>query len=87
MSCNNGDDGSIDLIVSGGSGSYTYLWNNGSTSEDLFDLISGSYSVEVFDDFGCSVNLDFEITQSEELIISSELSNISVMEVLMVQLI
>ena len=77
MSCNNGDDGSIDLIVSGGSGSYTYLWNNGSTSEDLFDLISGSYSVEVFDDFGCSVNLDFEITQSEELIISSELSNIS----------
>ena len=33
--CNGGSDGSIDLSVSGGSGSYTYSWDNGSTTQDL----------------------------------------------------
>ena len=32
--CNGGSDGSIDLTATGGSGIYTYSWDNGSTSED-----------------------------------------------------
>ena len=43
--CNGGGTGSIDLSVSGGSGSYSYLWSNGATTEDLSGLTSGLYTV------------------------------------------
>lgn len=45
----NGNDGSIDLIVTGGVLPYTYLWSNGSDSEDLDSLTAGIYSVTVND--------------------------------------
>lgn len=53
--CNN-NLGAIDISVTGGSGSYTYSWNSGPTSQDISNLSSGSYSVTVTDGVGCSVN-------------------------------
>lgn len=46
-------DGSIDLSVNGGSGPYTYQWNNGDFSEDPDSLSAGVYSVTVNDQNGC----------------------------------
>ncbi len=54
VSCFSGNDGAIDLTVSGGTGPYTYSWSNGSSSEDLSTLISGTYTVTVTDFNGCS---------------------------------
>ena len=51
--CDGGSDGSIDLTASGVSGSYTYSWDNGSTSEDLSGLSAGTYVVTVTDSWGC----------------------------------
>ena len=51
--CDGGSDGSIDLTASGVSGSYTYSWDNGSTSEDLTGLSAGTYVVTVTDSWGC----------------------------------
>ena len=54
VSCNGGSDGSIDLTVNNGSGSYTYSWDNGSTSEDISSLSAGTYTVIVTDNnWGC----------------------------------
>ena len=55
--CNGGSDGSIDLTPTGGSGSYTYSWDNGSTSEDPTGLSSGTYTVTVTDSWGCTETL------------------------------
>ena len=38
VGCYGGSDGAIDLSVSGGSGSYTYAWNTGATTQDLTSL-------------------------------------------------
>lgn len=48
VSCNNGT-GSIDLTPSGGTGSYTYSWSTGATTQDISGLSSGSYTVTVTD--------------------------------------
>ena len=50
-------DGSIDLLVSGGQAPIAYLWSNGSTSEDVSSLTSGTYTVTVTGANGCSTVL------------------------------
>lgn len=54
----NGNDGSIDLTVSGGTSAYTYSWTgpNGftSTDEDPTGLEAGTYDVTVTDNNGCT---------------------------------
>jgi len=49
-----GNDGVIDLSVSGGTPTYSYLWSNTATSQDLNALIAGIYSVIVTDANGCT---------------------------------
>ncbi|MCK0147429.1 T9SS type A sorting domain-containing protein [Arenibacter sp. F26102] len=51
--CNGGATGAIEVTVSGGTGPYSYLWSNGSITQNLIDLEPGEYNLEVFDDNGC----------------------------------
>ena len=64
VACNGASTGAIDLSVNGGSGSYSYLWNNGSTSQDLTSLSAGSYSVTVTDNT-CSNTASASVTITE----------------------
>lgn len=45
--CFSGNDGSIQLNVSGGNLPYTYLWNTGATTKDLNNLSAGNYEVTI----------------------------------------
>ncbi|MBI5217972.1 MAG: choice-of-anchor J domain-containing protein [Bacteroidia bacterium] len=47
--CNGGNTGSIDLTVTGGSGTYTYTWSNSETTEDISGLTDDTYTVVVND--------------------------------------
>jgi hypothetical protein len=46
-------DGSINLTVTP-SGSYTFLWSNGATTEDISNVGVGTYSVTVTNTSGCT---------------------------------
>ena len=62
--CNGGSDGSIDLTVMGGSGSYSYSWDNGSTSADPSGLSAGTYVVTVTDTWGCTESLSVVVGEA-----------------------
>jgi gliding motility-associated-like protein len=76
ISCYGLFDGSIDMNVSGGTAPYSYNWSNGSTTQDVSGLSSGTYTVTVTDDNGCTSNQSVTLTQpSAVLSITSFVSN------------
>lgn len=52
----------MELLVSGGTGPYTYEWSDGSISEDLIFVAGGEYYVTVTDAVGCSKSANFTLT-------------------------
>ncbi len=71
ITCFNDNNGSINLEVKGGVDPYLYLWSNGAVSKDLENLASGTYSVEVTDAAGCTVNSVIEINEALPLDVSA----------------
>lgn len=57
-------NGGITISISGGTGTYTTLWNTGATGLTLTDLCSGVYEVEITDENGCSTITPFTIDNS-----------------------
>lgn len=55
ISCNNANDGSIDLNITGGVTPYSVNWSNGSSTEDISNLAAGTYTVTVTDSNSCVV--------------------------------
>ncbi|MEY4572286.1 MAG: hypothetical protein RLZ10_1512, partial [Bacteroidota bacterium] len=45
-------DGSISLLISGGTAPYTTTWSNGNTNPDIFNLTEGSYTATTVDYYG-----------------------------------
>ena len=53
--CGSGDGTAVIDNVTGGSGTYSYVWSNGETTASISGLSAGSYPVTVTDDVtGCS---------------------------------
>ncbi|MBN1132523.1 MAG: gliding motility-associated C-terminal domain-containing protein [Bacteroidales bacterium] len=55
------ETGSISVSVTGGTGPYSYLWSNGSSSQELDHVVAGTYTVQVTDENGCVVSEDIFI--------------------------
>ena len=61
--CFGGNNGAIDLTVTGGVPTYAYLWNTGAVTEDLTGLVAGFYEVTVTDQNGCTVQDSITLEQ------------------------
>lgn len=70
VKCAGGNDGAIDITVSGGTAPYTYYWTGGITTEDLSNLAPGLYTVQVLDAHGCLKEATFAVRTQNILIIS-----------------
>jgi hypothetical protein len=68
ISVNGGNDGWIDLSVSGGVPPYYYLWSNGSIDQDLNNLTAGTYNVMVTDSYACPGTASITLTEPDPVI-------------------
>jgi gliding motility-associated-like protein len=86
ISCAGGNNGSIDISISGGTAPYTYFWTDSasftSNSEDLHNLSAGKYTVVVTDGNHCVLKLlplsvypSYTLTEPPPLNISAVVSN------------
>ncbi len=55
------NDGSIELTLTGGNPPFTFLWNIGATTEDLFNIYADIYFVMITDAAGCTSEAVFEV--------------------------
>jgi gliding motility-associated-like protein len=71
VTCFGQSTGRIDLTVTSGVPPYSYLWNNGATTEDITDIAGGSYSVEITDSNGCKVTIPAVVTQPASALVGT----------------
>lgn len=60
-------EGLADISVIGGTGYYTYSWDDGFTGEDATQLLQGTHTVSVTDENGCLALHTVEITCIDQL--------------------
>lgn len=78
VSCAGGDNGVIDVTPTGGTAPYTYLWSNSARTEDIFNLVPGTYSVAVTDANGCTSSGSFTVTEpANPIIVNGTVTNAS----------
>jgi len=63
VKCFGGNDGMIDLTVSGGTPPFNFLWSNFSTNQDLMGVSAGDYSVVISDVNNCEISVFDTINQ------------------------
>jgi hypothetical protein len=75
-SCTNASDGAVLINnITNGFPNFSYAWSNGATSADISQLVAGTYSLTVTDDFQCTAtatavveeldDIDFEINTTD----------------------
>lgn len=57
-------NGSIDASVTGGVSPYTYSWSNGATTQDLSNILAGTYTLTVTGANGCTKTITVDVTNT-----------------------
>jgi gliding motility-associated-like protein len=77
VSCFGGNNGKIDITVSGGAAPYRFLWSVSSTTRDIDSLNAGIYQVTVTDNNNCMAHADYSITQPDDIVVVLTASDVS----------
>ena len=67
VQCAGSNTGAVYISVSGGNNTYTYVWSNNTTNQDLINVAGGTYTVVVTDGVGCSQTLSAVVTSPATL--------------------
>jgi len=59
----NDSNGSIEIIINGGTAPYTYIWSTGASEVFYENLSSGVYNLTIVDDNGCSLSQSITVPQ------------------------
>lgn len=76
VACFGDATGSFDFSAQGGIGNLNYVFGDTVPNRRLeTNLIAGTYTVETYDEVGCSIFQDIEITQPDSIIISASVQD------------
>ncbi|MEO0404092.1 MAG: SprB repeat-containing protein, partial [Bacteroidota bacterium] len=79
ISCFGETDGSIELIISGGTPDYDVDWTGPggfvATGSLIEDLGSGSYTATISDQSGCQTTMEVELNEPEEIVLDTSSEN------------
>ncbi|MCX6277796.1 MAG: hypothetical protein NT004_06845, partial [Bacteroidetes bacterium] len=75
--CKGNGDGAIFTSISGGLPPYSYLWNTGETTSQLWYLMAGSYTITVTDAILTAVSQTWEVSEPAEISCSVLVSPVS----------
>lgn len=71
--CKNQNNGAIQLHVSGGMPGYDFNWSHGAISQNVENLLAGTYSVIITDKQNCTSMSSATITEPEQLTATIEI--------------
>lgn len=78
VTTNNGTDGSVTVVVNGGTAPYIYSWSPvGGNTDTATNLAAGTYTCTVVDAKGCSVSKQIVITEPSTFVVNATSTNIS----------
>jgi len=72
--CGGCSDGAVDLTLNASGAPYTFNWSNGASTEDLVNVVAGTYDVTITDVNGCSLDTSFVVNVSTALIQLEDMS-------------
>lgn len=75
--CFGDNQGAVALNISGGTAPYSYSWNQGSSSKDIFGLSQGAYQVTITDSQGCSIQQAYTVSGPPAVSLSADVTTIS----------
>lgn len=77
ITCYGGNDGSIEVIVGGGTPPYSLIWSSGNTNSRETNLSAGIYDITISDDNNCINETGIELVQPDQFAIDWNLKNVS----------
>ncbi len=77
ITCNGASTGAVDLSVAGGTPNYSYVWSNGATSQDLSNVVAGTYTVTITDFNSCTASISANVTQVGALSATASVTNVT----------
>jgi gliding motility-associated-like protein len=76
--CYQSATGMVDLSVTGSTPPYQFNWNDGQfLTEDLSNVLAGSYAVQITDNQGCIDSIAGVVNQPDSLFIDAAITNVS----------
>lgn len=68
--------GTLAVNVTGGTGNYSYNWNNGLPNQNAHSNVpANTYTVTVSDDNGCMINTSLEVGSASEITVTGVVTN------------
>lgn len=77
LTCNQSNDGEINIVTTGGTTPYSFLWSNGDTNESISNLEAAAYNLTVQDANGCTAIESFMVTEPDALSLELVTNNVN----------